>query len=186
MKNSDLAILGLIHERPRHGYQIEQVMEARNMREWTEIGFSSIYYILGRLAKQGYITSRLEQSEGKGPARKVYRITASGRDAWHRATVEALSTPKGGDLSFLLGMVGLPAIPTEEAIPALRAYQEKLVERRDRVQERWREAGERLPLALDGLFGYSVHIAGAEIAWIEGFIAKLERSLEEIGQDLTS
>ncbi len=178
MKNSDLAILGLILERPRHGYQIEQVIEERNMREWTEIGFSSIYYILGRLERQGYIISRLEQSEGKGPARKVYRITASGRDAWHRATVEALSMPKGGDLSFLLGMVGLPAIPTDEAIPALHSYRERLVERRDRVQNRWREAGEHLPIALDGLFEYSVHMAGAEIEWIDGFIAKLEASLK--------
>ncbi len=178
MKNSDLAILGLIVERPLHGYHIEQVIEERNMREWTEIGFSSIYYILKRLEDQGYIRARTEQPEGKGPARKVYRLTRSGRDAWHRATLEALSTPKGGDLSFLLGMVGLPGIPKSEAILALRSYAERLSERRDRVADRWREAGDDLPVALDGLFDYSVQLAQAEIEWVQGFIGRLEAAPE--------
>ena len=71
MTNAELAILSLIAEQPRHGYDIEQVIEARGMREWTEIGFSSIYYLLKKLEKDGLIESQLEQQEGKGPARKV-------------------------------------------------------------------------------------------------------------------
>ena len=51
MTNAELAILSLIGESPRHGYEIEQVIEARGMREWTEIGFSSIYYLLKKLEK---------------------------------------------------------------------------------------------------------------------------------------
>jgi DNA-binding PadR family transcriptional regulator len=46
MTNAELAILSLVVEKPRHGYQIEQVIEERGMREWTEVGFSSIYYLL--------------------------------------------------------------------------------------------------------------------------------------------
>jgi hypothetical protein len=37
-----LAILSLAVEKPRHGYEMEQVIEGRGMREWTEVGFSSI------------------------------------------------------------------------------------------------------------------------------------------------
>ena len=70
MTNAELAILSLIAERPRHGYDIEQVIEARGMREWTEIGFSSIYYLLKKLEKEGMITSQLKQPGGKGPAER--------------------------------------------------------------------------------------------------------------------
>ncbi|MCY7144283.1 PadR family transcriptional regulator, partial [Streptococcus gordonii] len=38
-------ILGLLAEQPRHGYQIEKLIEDREMRRWTEVGFSSIYYV---------------------------------------------------------------------------------------------------------------------------------------------
>ena len=51
MTNAELAILSLVAEQPRHGYEIENVIEQRGMRAWTEIGFSSIYYILKKLEK---------------------------------------------------------------------------------------------------------------------------------------
>jgi DNA-binding PadR family transcriptional regulator len=37
-----LTLLGLLAEKPRHGYELEEVIIARGMRDWTEIGFSSI------------------------------------------------------------------------------------------------------------------------------------------------
>ena len=46
MTSAEFAILTLIVEQPRHGYEIEQVIEQRGMRQWTEVGFSSIYYLL--------------------------------------------------------------------------------------------------------------------------------------------
>ena len=49
LTNTELAILGLVAEQPKHGYQIEQDIAARGMRDWTEIGFSSIYYVLNKL-----------------------------------------------------------------------------------------------------------------------------------------
>ena len=61
MTNAELAILSLIAEQPRHGYDIEQIIEARGMRDWTEIGFSSIYYLLNKLEKAGLIESQLQQ-----------------------------------------------------------------------------------------------------------------------------
>ena len=48
ISNAELALLSLIVEQPRHAYEIEQVIEERNMRYWTEIGFSSIYRLLSK------------------------------------------------------------------------------------------------------------------------------------------
>ena len=76
---SELALLSLLAEQPYHGYELEHVIEARGMREWTEIGFSSIYYLLKKLEGDGWIESRLEEG-GRGPARKVYAITSGGRE----------------------------------------------------------------------------------------------------------
>ena len=174
MRNADLAVLGLLMEQPRHGYQIEQVIQERNMRDWTDIGFSSIYSILRRLQKSGYLRVQLQAPEGRGPARKVYRITRSGRAAWKQATLQALSLPKEGGLPFLLGLVGLPALPAQEAIAALRRYRDRLVDRRERVAARKSEAGPSLPLFLEGIFDYGLALAGAEIEWVEGFIERLE------------
>lgn len=174
MKNADLAILSLIVEKPRYGYEIEQVIEERNMRDWTEIGFSSIYHILNRLEKNNYLAARLEASEGRGPARKVYEVTEDGRSAWHEATLDALSTPVKCDQSFYLGMVGLSAVPREEALRALDTYRQKLIDRRDQVDARRQEVGEGDEFFIvDAMFDYGLHQIDAEIAWIEKFKQRL-------------
>lgn len=184
MKNADLAILGLIVEKPRYGYEIEQVIEERNMRDWTEIGFSSIYHILGRLEKNNYLAARLEASEGRGPARKVYEVTEDGLSAWHQSTLEALSTPVKCDQSFYLGMVGLTAVPREEALQALENYRQKLQERRDQVDGRRQEVGEGDAFFIvDAMFDYGLHQIDAEIEWIEVFKERLAtRTLNPINE----
>ena len=118
MTNAELAILSLIAETPRHGYEIEQTIEMRGMRDWTEIGFSSIYYLLNKLEKSGLIASEIQQFEGKGPARKVYQITAAGYEAQAAATYDALSTLHGRSVPFLLGLSNFPVLSSEQALDA--------------------------------------------------------------------
>jgi DNA-binding PadR family transcriptional regulator len=174
MTNAELALLGLIIECPRHGYEIEQVIKERGMREWTEVAFSSIYYILRKLERKELIESQLDKGPGKGPARKVYTITEPGMKAWYEATVEALSKPYRGSDPFLMGLAGLPAIPPDQAVAALRRHRDKLQERRDHVSQRWRAAGEHLPLFLDGMFDFSISVLQARMEWIEAFIVRVE------------
>ncbi|MFN2222899.1 MAG: PadR family transcriptional regulator, partial [Candidatus Promineifilaceae bacterium] len=60
MTNAKLAISSLIAEEPRRDYDIEQkIIEARGMREWTEIGFSAIYSLLKKLETAGLVEGRL-------------------------------------------------------------------------------------------------------------------------------
>ena len=174
MTNAELAILGLVLEKPRHGYEIEQTIEERGMRDWTEVGFSSIYYILNKLEDRGLITSHKEAAPGKGPARKVFSATEQGGNAWYQATIKALSEPGVPTHSFLLGLAGLPAIADQQAIEALRAYKLKLEERRAGLKAKWEGSVQTMPLFLDGMFEYSFRLVETEISWLEEFIQKLE------------
>jgi DNA-binding PadR family transcriptional regulator len=173
MTNAELAILSLIAEQPRHGYEIEQVIETRGMREWTEIGFSSIYYLLKKLEKDGVVEGRTEQTEGRGPARKVYHITQKGVGAFRVAMIEALSVPQPRHTSFSLAIGNLPAIPPAEAIVALQKYHEALSSQLNGVQLRWQEQ-QPLPYFVDALFDYSATMIKANLMWVEKFIKKVE------------
>ena len=64
LTDNELLVLGLVAEMPRHGYELEQLIDRRGMREWTQIGFSSIYFVLGKLERS--VTS------SPGPARKPW------------------------------------------------------------------------------------------------------------------
>jgi DNA-binding PadR family transcriptional regulator len=169
MTNAELAILTLIAEQPRHGYQLEQVIEERGMREWTEIGFSSIYYLTKKLQKEGLIEAGTEQAAGRGPARKVYHITQAGTVALRTAIIEALSVPQLRHASFSLAIGNLPAVSPVKAVAALRKHREMLADQLGRVQVRWEEQ-KPLPYFVDALFDYSVAMIEAQKAWLDKFI----------------
>jgi DNA-binding PadR family transcriptional regulator len=177
MTNAELAILTLIAEQPRHGYEIEQVIEARGMREWTEIGFSSIYYLTKKLQKDGLIEAHTEQAAGRGPARKVYHITQAGVAALQAGLLEALTVPQPHHTGFSLAIGNLPVVPSAEAVTALRKHQETLVDQLVRVQTRWEEQ-KPLPYFVDALFDYSVAMIEARKTWLEKFIVEMEGRLD--------
>ena len=107
MTNAELAVLGLVVEQPRHGYQIEQVIEQRNMRRWTDIGFSSIYFLLKKLERQKFIKGEWGKTDRSSERWiKVYRPTKAGREAFHSAIIELLSVPQPRPYPLLLGLRG--------------------------------------------------------------------------------
>ena len=175
MTNAELAILSLTAETSRHGYEIEQVIEARGMREWTEIGFSSIYYLLKKLEKAGLVESELVPTQGRGGAKRVYQITNEGRTALHTATLDALSQPQNSYPTVLLGIANLPILSAEETVTALRSYQEGLAERVAHVTA---QLEEQLPLPnhVELLFNHSLTMLQAEMDWVQTTIQKLEKT----------
>ena len=173
MTNAELAILTMIAEKPRHGYVIEQVIEERGMREWTEVGFSSIYYLLKKLEKEGLIEGRMERQPSRGPARVVYKLTSTGKQAAQAGVLQVLSVPKRSYPPILLGIANLPGISRGQALNALQTYRDGLISRREDVQMS-RDSQRPLPCFVEAMFSYSITMIEAERTWVEEFIEQLE------------
>ncbi|MCJ7660977.1 MAG: PadR family transcriptional regulator [Anaerolineales bacterium] len=175
MTNAELAILSLIAQQPRYGYQIEHVIEERGMREWTEVGFSSIYYLLKKLEGKKLIKSQLEVAS-RGPARKVYYITPQGEKAVYEGAIDALSVPRRNYPHFLVGLSILPKVGHIDAADTLGEYRAALFARRENMQTSM-ERQRPLPYFVEAMFDYSQTLVSAEIDWVEKFIQQL-KSLE--------
>ncbi len=173
MTNAELAILGLVGESSRHGYEIEQVIEARGMREWTEVGFSSIYYLLKKLEKANWVESELIPIQGRGKARRVYRITASGRDALLAATLDALSHPQQTYPAVLLGVANLPFLNSDQAQNAFASYLAEVEIRLGHISAQL-AAQSPLPRHVRYLFDYSLAMLEAEKNWAKKIIQEME------------
>lgn len=172
MTNAELAILSLIVEEARHGYELEALIEARGVREWTEVGFSSIYYVLKKLEKRGVIVSHLEAAP-QGPSRKVYTATDKGRSELREAVLTALSQPQHDYPTIQLGLANLPILNTHEAIAALEAHHGALLEEIERLNGVWSAQHDR-PYFVQAMFDYSVTMLQARRTWLETFIHQLK------------
>jgi len=78
-----LVILGLLYREPMHGYEIKSTIE-KNMGDWTDIKFGSIYFALSKLVEESAIEVVEEVKEGNRPAKTIYRITKKGKDEYMR------------------------------------------------------------------------------------------------------
>ncbi|MFC1936431.1 PadR family transcriptional regulator [Chloroflexota bacterium] len=174
ISNAELALLSLIAEQPRHAYQIEQVIEERNIRYWTEIGFSSIYRILNKLEDSGWVAGQMEPPEGRGPARKVYHLTPAGKIVWQQAALHSLAKPERKYSSFLLGLDNLSTLPPKEV---QRAVQANLNDQKNGCQQ-FSLAVESHPLREDFFIGiffdYMLNQLETEINWLQEFSERLE------------
>jgi DNA-binding PadR family transcriptional regulator len=175
MTNAELAVLGLVVEQPRHGYQIEQVIEERGMRRWTEIGFSSIYFLLKKLERQKLIKGRWEKT-GSGPERwtKVYRSTDAGLEAFHVAIAETLSVPHPIPHPLMLGLANINAISTEEVLTALSRYGKHLEEKIETLRTVRQDNRHSHPYFVDAMFELSLAVMQVEREWVKKFTKQLQ------------
>ena len=171
LTDAELLVLGLVAEMPRHGYQLEQVIEQRGMREWTQIGFSSIYFVLGKLEKAGFVKAK-EPSEAK--AKKIYAVTEIGRGELVRQTILALRNIRPTYSSVLLGMAHWPILERSEALAALEARGEAIEAELARVGEIQIDQ-QPLPDFVEALFDYSLGQLRAEAEWVEQTLEYMKR-----------
>ena len=163
LTDAELLVLGLVAEMPRHGYQLEQVIEQRGMREWTQIGFSSIYFVLGKLEKAALVTAK-QPAEAK--AKKIYSATKAGFGALVGQTLKALAQLRPTYSSVLLGMAHWPVLERGQALAALQARGKAIEVELLRVGEIQIDQ-QPLPDFVEALFDYSLGQLKAEAKWVE-------------------
>jgi DNA-binding PadR family transcriptional regulator len=162
LTDAELLVLGLVAEMPRHGYELEQVIEQRGMREWTQIGFSSIYFVLGKLEKLELVAA---QKPAGAKARKVFRVTNAGRTTLVDQSLAALRTVRPSYGSVLLGMAHWPVLERDAAVGAL-------TERGAAVQAELQRLGDiqvaqqPLPDYVEALFDHALGQLRAEATWV--------------------
>jgi DNA-binding PadR family transcriptional regulator len=160
---AELTVLGLVVERPQHGYDLEQVIEHRGIRQWTDIGFSSIYYLLAKLEARGLL--HVPEAPAAAKSRRVFHATAEGRDVAARNALNLIAEPTPVAYPLLVGVANLSLLAEREYVRALRTRLARIEARIAAVQAA-RQAQGSLPLAAREVFSYSLSQLRAERQWL--------------------
>lgn len=101
------AVLGLLTQHPRHGYELRAAFEAMvgGEQNW-DVKPAQIYSTLTRLEKSGLVA---EESVGRdaGPEKRIYAITADGRRVLEEWFLDGVPPEHQRDEFFIKLMVGL-------------------------------------------------------------------------------
>jgi len=174
LPETDVAVLGLLTEKPSYGYELEQRVKARGMRSWARMEQSSIYNSLRRLERKGFVYFERKGAEGR--LRKIFFPTRLGTQALENQVYEHLSIPVKELTNFDLGLGNIYALERHKAIEALARYRNSLEEGIQFLSSsarRMRTFG--IPIAA-WLFERPLVEARARSEWVKNFIDELEQS----------
>ena len=110
-------VLGLLSLGPRSGYDIKTVVD-RSTRFFWAASYGQIYPELRRLEEEGLIEGEDAPNGGRG--RRVFKLTAAGREALEEWLLGPETTIEYRDES-LLRLIFADALPREQALALLEA-----------------------------------------------------------------
>jgi DNA-binding PadR family transcriptional regulator len=101
------AVLGLLAQRPRHGYELRAAFEAvAGGEENWDVKPAQIYTTLTRMEKSGLVAEQSVEQDG-GPEKRIYAITSAGYQALQDWFTEGTVLEHQRDEFFIKLMVGL-------------------------------------------------------------------------------
>jgi DNA-binding PadR family transcriptional regulator len=126
------ALRALLSKEPSHGYDLHQRLSAALGEAQAELNPGQVYVVLSRLERGGLVAVRVLPLEArpdrKGPERKVYEVTAAGREVVDRWLAE-LSWRKPAPVEFHLKLVAAAATGLADPVALIDAQRRELLRR---------------------------------------------------------
>ena len=171
----ELAILGLLHEAPVHGYELRKQLGLR-LGGFRVFSYGSLYPALRRLTRAGLIVEEQEEPAARR-SRRVYRITAEGKERF--ADLLSESGPQAwDDDGFGVHLAFFSRTPAEARLRILEGRRRTVEERREGIRSALAKAGEQIDRYTRELHQLGLDTSEREVRWLNELIAK-EREPEK-------
>jgi DNA-binding PadR family transcriptional regulator len=179
----ELAVLGLLHESPMHGYELRKQVNA--VLGWGRVlSYGSLYPALKRMLRAGWI---VEQSGRSGPAagvsrrqRIVYELTDAGEARFTTLMGDA-GPAAWEDDNFDVRFAFFSRTDMEIRLRILEGRRTRLEERLERVQAQLARTQKQMDRYATELQRHGVESVEREVRWLSDLIAA-ERTAEQRGR----
>lgn len=118
MATIDLIVLGMLKKESLSAYDIQKLVEYRNISKWVKISTPSIYKKVIQLEEKGYISSSIVK-EGKMPEKAIYSLTEAGEKQLENLMFEIAAKPIQIFLDFNAVVVNLDTLSPENQMKCL-------------------------------------------------------------------
>ena len=163
-------VLGLLAEKPLHGYQIKQRFEEMLGGTW-DVNFGSIYQALQRLERDGLVEATGERGDR---GRQTYQATAAGRSALDEWLEDAESRPEPLREELYMKVLLLGRSPDGRLLRVLNRQRHELLQQLRDLGDHEKSARSEKNVNLALLFrGGRLHTE-ADVKWLDECIEELE------------
>lgn len=168
----EFAVLGLLQEAPLHGYEVRKQL-GRRLGGFRAFSYGSLYPALRRLVRAGLIVETGDHDlTGAGwsrRGRRVYRITAGGRERFTEMLDEA-GPQAWEDGSFGVHLAFFSRTPAEIRIRILEGRRRTVEERREGLRSVLNRTGEQIDRYTRELHRLGLDSSEREVRWLNELI----------------
>ncbi|MEE0420896.1 MAG: PadR family transcriptional regulator [Lachnospiraceae bacterium] len=109
----DLIVLGILKKESLSAYDIQKLVEYRNISKWVKISTPSIYKKVIQLEEKKLVKSNIVK-EGKMPEKAVYSLTEAGEREFERLMLDISTKPVHFFLDFNAVIVNLSSLSPDQ------------------------------------------------------------------------
>jgi DNA-binding PadR family transcriptional regulator len=162
----ELAVLGLLHESPLHGYELRKRLNL--LLGWGRLlSYGSLYPALKRLLRSGWITEVAAAAPVSRRQRIVYQITPAGRQFFGEQITDT-GPAAWEDDTFNMRFAFFSRTDADVRLRILEGRLSRLQERLDRVRHAIRSQGD--DRYLSELRRHSIESVEREVKWLTDLI----------------
>jgi DNA-binding PadR family transcriptional regulator len=162
----ELAVLGLLHESPLHGYELRKRLNL--LLGWGRVlSYGSLYPALKRLLRAGWITEVTATSPGVSRRQRiVYQISPAGRQFFGEQITDT-GPAAWEDDGFNMRFAFFSRTDADVRLRILEGRLSRLQERLDRARHAGRQGDDRY---LSELRRHSIESVEREVRWLTDLI----------------
>lgn len=162
----ELLLLGLLQQEGMHGYQLHDYIDSY-MQTCVDLKKSAAYYLLEKMAKDGYVR-RTEEREGNRPPRRVYHLTPTGEAHFLLLLKQNLGTHLPAKFAGDTGLTFLDNLPAEETVALLQQRRQQLSEALFAIEQVPAHTG-----SLQFMIEHQQIHLQSELVWLDSVIERL-------------
>ena len=169
----ELLILGLLKDKPRHGYEIKKQIK-KVVSTFAVLEVESIYYSLSLLEKKSFVKKSVS-TEGNRPEKFVYSLTAKGEQRFDQLLTKTLFTIERPNASFDIALYFLPFMPSEVAMQRLKGRCRLLAKVEEALKRLADELKEKSSYHLKSIVDHNLELLLAEKKFIHHVAEEMSR-----------
>ncbi len=166
----ELAVLGLLHETPLHGYELRKRLNT--VLGWGRVlSYGSLYPALKKMLKAGWIAEDLSSAPATVSRRQriVYALTPSGEERFRALMAEAGPSAWEDD-NFDVRFAFFSRTDMEIRLRILEGRRSRLEERLERVQSQLNRTQQQMDRYATELQRHGVESVEREVRWLSDMI----------------
>ena len=183
LSNAELIVLEIILEMESiSGYDLNRLIEERGIREWADIGTTSIYLSLKKLEKKKFVSWILDKNKtGKGPLPRRFSVTNQGKKILTNEILHSLSLSGERDKRFDIAFYGIGFLPRVVIILAIERRIENLLYEFENIETISNlKINEDMPLHKKSIIDHRMILISNEIEFMNRILIQLRNRAVDI------